>query len=81
MAAPSHFKRANFVLGPPPGYDDVVVPLPVLRTLEGLSVSCWELTPEEKEEIARTGKVWVSVWSGLGHPPICVAASLEQLVA
>jgi hypothetical protein len=76
-----HFCEANLVLGPPPGYGGDVVPLPVLRTIAGQLVSCWQLTPEEKEIIARTGKVWLSVWGGTSQPPVCVAAELEQLVA
>jgi hypothetical protein len=35
------------------------------------SVSCWELTADEKLEVARTGKVYLYVL-GQGHPPVCV---------
>lgn len=34
-------------------------PLPACVTQEGVVVSCWELTPEEIEEIQRTGVLWV----------------------
>lgn len=33
-------------------------PLPV-KTLGDQTLSCWQLSDEEKEEVARTGKVWV----------------------
>ena len=37
------------------------------------STTCWQLTPEEKEEVLRTGKVWLHVWGA--HPPLCVNGS------
>jgi hypothetical protein len=80
MGAPAHFTEANFVLGPPAGYEEDVVPLPVRRTSDGRSTSCWVLTPEEKAEIARTGKVWLSVWSGLGHPPVMVTGLKAEVI-
>lgn len=37
-------------------------------------VSCWEVSEKELEEIVRTRRVWVSVFSGLTSPPICVGS-------
>jgi len=72
MGAPVQFGEANFVLGPPGGYEDAVVPLPVLRKIGGQLISCWSLTPEEIDEIVRTKRVWLSVWGGLTQPPVFV---------
>lgn len=35
------------------------LPLPACVTLEGVVISCWELTPEELAEIQKTGVLWV----------------------
>lgn len=80
MAHPIGFSRANFTIGPPGEYGYSVPPLPVLRLVGGQLISCWELSPDELAIIARTRKVWLSVWSGRGQPPVQVAAELEQLV-
>jgi len=34
------------------------LPLPAFRTSEGEVVTCWELSDEEKEQVAKTGRVW-----------------------
>jgi hypothetical protein len=38
--------------------------------------SCWQLTPEEIEQIAATGRVYIGVLA-IGHPPICVNAKTQ----
>ncbi|MCY4431396.1 MAG: hypothetical protein OXC11_13525 [Rhodospirillales bacterium] len=38
--------------------------------LVGSSISCWQLSEEELEEVQRTGKVWLWVWGQ--HPPVAV---------
>lgn len=45
-------------------------PLPVHDAGEAL-VSCWQLTEEERAEVARTGVVWLWVF-GRGTPPVAV---------
>lgn len=45
----------------------------VLRTREesigcACLISCWEFTEKEKEEIAKTGKVWVKVLGEVASP-------------
>lgn len=55
---PIDFPGVNHVFGKDqPEYK----PLPVmhLHDPEGSVISCWELTPEEREEIARTGKFYI----------------------
>jgi hypothetical protein len=34
-------------------------------------ISCWQLTDSEKEEVARTGVVWLYV-TGTGTPPVSI---------
>ncbi|WP_128146638.1 hypothetical protein [Sinorhizobium meliloti] len=36
------------------------------------SVSCWELSAEELAEINRTGRIFLSVFSGRTQPPVYV---------
>lgn len=36
-------------------------PLPAYRNRDGVVISCWQLSPEELAEVARTGRLWVSV--------------------
>lgn len=44
-------------------------------------VSCWELSPEELEEVKRTGKVWVSTLT-FGNPlqPLRVEAFKSEVL-
>lgn len=35
-------------------------PLPAHRDSDGTVTTCWELTPEELEEVYKTGKIWLS---------------------
>lgn len=71
---PTAFDEENDVLHPPPGMtsDDVQI----LSTWRGLLesgipavISCWKPTPEEMEEIKKTGRVWIIVM-GVTMPPI-----------
>lgn len=70
MANSVDFAGSNRVLVSPPGRDDVSD----LHTFTNgkVSVSCWEFTPEELAEIARTGKVYLSVFFGESQPPVFV---------
>lgn len=70
MAQPVNFPGANMRLLPPQGSENVSE----LHTYTNgiCSVSCWELTPEELEEVARTGKVFVTILSGRTQPPVFV---------
>lgn len=74
MANAIAFSESNMSFGPT--QDGVGYRLPVHggSEAEGMPqfISCWKLTPEELEEVARTGKVWLHVLGG-GHPPVLVS--------
>ncbi|RKD61539.1 hypothetical protein [Rhizobium sp. WW_1] len=72
MATPVHFHGANMLLGPPKGSENVGE----LHTYTNgrCSVSCWEFSPEELAEIVRTGRVFVSIFSGQSQPPVHVGS-------
>lgn len=68
------FKESNFTYQPPKGMTvEQCIPLPVCRGTttenEPVVISCWELSPEELEQINREGKVWLLV-TGTGQPPV-----------
>lgn len=66
---PISFPQQNHVLGKPEDMtDDECSPLPTHhynQPIEGklypAIISCWKLSPEELEEVQRTGVVWVSI--------------------
>ena len=73
MAQPVHFPEANLILQKPADMtDEECQPLPVF-TDGAVCISRWALSPEEIEEVKRTGHVYAWVWSGQSQPPICVA--------
>jgi hypothetical protein len=76
LSKPITFNGHNCTLAAPKGDEDRVTPLPIFRN--GVQcVSAWELSPAELEEIARTGIVWLSVWSGLTQPPVYVGGKQQ----
>lgn len=66
MAYAVNFTGANLVLKAPPGRDDVN-DLHVMRNRR-MVVSCWQLEPEELEQVMRTGRIYLSVL-GPTQPP------------
>lgn len=76
---PASFDESNAVLGRPAnmGTDECEC-LSVLRTetSEGtpVVVSCWKCTPEELEEIKRTGRVWLVIY-GVTMPPAALCGA------
>lgn len=72
MAFAVEFPGSNHYLGAPPGAENV----------EGMhtftngncSVSCWELSDEEIEEIVRTRRVFISILSGRTQPPVFIGS-------
>jgi len=39
------------------------LPLPAHGTEDGQAITCWELTEAELAEVAKTGKVWLRIWT------------------
>lgn len=79
MAKGIEFAEANLVLGAPSPEDaaaGTVYGLPVhrYRDLDGQMnvLSKWELSPEELEEVKRTGVVWFNSW-GSTHAPMWIS--------
>lgn len=74
MADAVNFPGSNFTFTAPPDRDDVR-DLHTFRQHDGpCNVSCWELRPEEVDEVNRTGKVFLSVMSGLSFYPAFVGS-------
>ncbi len=74
MAYGIDFKGSNKRYGPPLGVsEDQCKTLNTFNNGQCI-VSCWELTKEELEEINRTGKIFLSVWSGNTLFPVLVGS-------
>lgn len=72
------FPEQTTVYGKPKGWkEEDCYGLPVSQAFYGNSdgngvcclISCWQLTPEEMEEVKRTGKIYLSI-TGSGMPPV-----------
>lgn len=72
---PVEFKESTKELAPPKAMreGDICLPLPVFTDGQDV-VSCWQFTPEELEEMQRTGKLWLTVLSGQTQPPVAISA-------
>jgi hypothetical protein len=72
MARAVDFEGSNKTLNAPKGVENVEQ----LHTFTNgrCSVSCWELDADELAEIARTGRVYLSVISGETQPPVFVSS-------
>lgn len=74
MADAVKFRGSNFTFTAPPDRDDVR-DLHTFRQHGGpCNVSCWELRPDELDEVIRTGKVFLSVMSGMSFYPAFVGS-------
>lgn len=73
----------NRRLGPPSGKDELEVQPMGVFTNGQQCVSRWLLSPEELAEVARTGAVFVSIWSGGNQHPVYVGTEedVRQLIA
>lgn len=77
MAHAVDFPGSNFKFTAPEGREDVG-DLHTFRQPNGpCNVSCWQLTPEELEEVNRTGRVFLSVLSGRMFFPAFVGSEEE----
>lgn len=63
MAIPVEFPGYNHVFGPPPGHEETIGSLHTFVNGKAI-VSAWKLTPEELEEVKRTGIVFASIFGG-----------------
>lgn len=75
MAKPVRFPDQSHVFRPPQSMEEGECgELPAIACVLGDNVtymSCWKLTPEELEEVQRTGVVWIGAVSM--QPPLIVA--------
>jgi hypothetical protein len=74
---PIKFEQSNFTWGAPRGQEDKVDGMPAYKGTEKetnwpVSISCWELTPEDLRRLNEGGKIWLRVY-GQGHPPVSVS--------
>jgi len=79
LAKGIEFSEANTVLGAPTSEDAAAGTVYALhvhryRDLDGNHqvLSKWQLTPEELDEVQRTGVVWFNCW-GDTHPPMWIS--------
>lgn len=72
MANPVGFSGARGVADAAPGDEDYVRPLPMYMD-ERQIISCWRLTAEELDMVAKTGVVWLSVTNIGVLPPVYVS--------
>lgn len=88
MAEPIIFTESNSVLKAPEGQEDMVLDLPILHHIIDIGkegepflvaqvVSCWQLTPEEIQEVNNNGgKIYLGAL-GATHPPVSISAFLH----
>jgi hypothetical protein len=72
VSRPVDFLGSNMTLGPPEGTDDLGCATIRTFTNGSHTVVCVEFGDDEVEEIVRTRRVYVSLWSGKTMPPIYV---------
>ncbi|ASY56472.1 hypothetical protein [Sinorhizobium sp. CCBAU 05631] len=80
MGTAVKFEGANMLLRAPEGSENVN---DMHTFTNGMcSVSCWELSAEELAEINRSGRIFLSVFSGRTQPPVYVGdeASVRAIV-
>lgn len=56
-------------------------PLPAFRDDTGMTITCWQLSPDEVEEVKRTGQVYLSQLT-FNQPlqPVKITARIEDLI-
>jgi hypothetical protein len=81
MGTSVKFDGTNVVMKAPEGAENVVDVHAFTNNV--CCVTCWELTPDEIEEIVKTKRCYVSVFFGGGMPPIFVGdeAAVRDIVA
>lgn len=76
MAEAIPFEGANCILRAPPGEEETCNDLHIFHNRR-MVVSCWQLDAAELAEVARTGRVYLSV-AGPTHPPLYIATETEM---
>jgi len=73
----------NRSLLPPPGVSESQCHTLHVFNNGTCSVSCWELTDEEWEEVLRTRRIYASVWYGSSQPPMLIGSEsvVREVVA
>lgn len=61
MGKPVKFFGQNTTINPHPNDEGKVLPLPAHIAPGGVIIACWELSPEELKEVARTGKIFLEM--------------------
>lgn len=73
---PIDFPGREAILGAPADWDEAqhgpCEGLPIIRQ-DGVCVSLWEATPEERDAIAAGANIWLHVHSGRTQPPVGLA--------
>ncbi len=71
-ASPVHPGEPEMLIKVPEGHEDEMVPLPaVFDDKQGILVSRWELTDEERQGLINGGSVYLMMWT-MGHSPFPV---------
>jgi hypothetical protein len=73
---PVDFPEANMTLCAPKGMEDSCGNLPVYRRTDGIFVSAWMPSQEEKEAIAKGASIMLYV-IGNGHPPVTLQVTAD----
>ncbi len=83
MLSGAHFLQANDVLRAPPGQEDKVYDLPILRLAQpapmGSVVSCWRLSRDQQLEVFHSDAVYLQV-IGRTHPPLALFTSFDDVL-
>ena len=75
---PTTFPESTKTLAKPRSMtDEECGPLPVYVTDEddfaiGVVISCWRMSWRERLSALLSGRVWLSVWSGVTQPPVAL---------
>lgn len=77
---PTGFPECNKVFNPHPGDEETVGNLPVYASPRGFNLAVYELNQEEREHIAKGGKLCLAVWMGNQQPPVFLGCYTETVV-
>lgn len=82
MATPTGFPECSKVLVPFPGTEETTSNLPILSVPGLFTASVWELTLEERMDIAKSGKLVVFIVAGgVTQPAMYATAYAPGIIA